>query len=830
MQDEFVTVYDQAGRLLAVLENATDVSYVLTHNDLWTASFSLPSGDPKNALCEAHNLVSLPDDNRKTGLYRIVGMPTSQDGTPGGQKTYSIEHVMATLLDDVLFGYHEIGGEGVTTRHVAEYILSHQTVKRWKLGACEFADEYAYKFENTALLPSLLSLANVLTEEYTWEFDTSSGSGTEADPWIVNLRKADSTPGCGIHYMRNMVEIEKSMDATTLVTRLYLLGYGEGVNQLTIKDVNGGVPYVEADTASKWGVKCSVYADTRIEDAATLKARGLAVLEKYKNPYISYTASAIDLARLTGHSWDSYMPGKLVQAMDGEHGIEFCARIVSISKSDMRGRPGEIEITIANAARDAADSMNALADRMGIAELYSQGATNLYSQQYADNADETHPAIMRVYVPSGCVRINQMLLSWSTEAFRAYETGAAAGGGTATTTESGGASTSTSSAGGSDERTSRAGGAYATTVEQRVVSTTGSTGGAIRGHSGDTSGMTSYAYDYSGNAMSTTGEAALTIGDSTLLTTDSGGGSVSTSEAGSHAHTGGKHTHIFGHYHSIPSHTHAIGSHTHSGPSHRHSFSGSDSLANGHTHTVTVKSLNKATTTTGVSTNGIHKVAISGDTGYAGTGTTGSATPTCGDGGSGTTGNAIYASGNSHTETAEGGAVATTSNGAHTHTMGNHTHGMQHTHSAGKHSHSMGHTHEFKHSHNVTVVVTIPEQKITIPGHSHVVEIAAHTHTVTIPDHTHDLTLEDHTHEIIHGIYEGGTARNVTLYVDDNEVPAESVKASEMDIVQYLAKDEDGKITRGTWHEIKIVPDSLTRIEANLFVQTFVQSVGGGDY
>ncbi len=237
-----------------------------------------------------------------------------------------------------------------------------------------------------------------------------------------------------------------------------------------------------------------------------------------------------------------------------------------------------------------------------------------------------------------------------------------------------------------------------------------------------------------------------------------------------------------------------------------------------------------ATTSTGVSTNGTHKVEISGDTGYAGTGTTGSATPTCGDGGSGIKGNAIYASGNAHTETAAGGAVATTSNGAHTHTMGNHTHGMQHTHSVGKHSHSMGHTHEFKHSHNVTVVVTIPEQKITIPSHSHVVEIAAHTHTVTIPDHTHDLTLEDHTHEIIHGIYEGGTARNVTLYVDDNEVPAESVKASEMDIVQYLAKDEDGKITRGTWHEIKIVPDSLTRIEANLFVQTFVQSVGGGDY
>ena len=344
LQGEYVTVYDQSDRLLAVLDNASDVSYVLTHNDLWTASFSLPADDPKNEYCQAHNLVRIPDGSRDLGLYRIVGMPTCQMEA-GGVRTYSLEHVMAVLLDDVLFGYHEIGGEGVTTRQAAEYILSRQTVKRWRLGACEFADEYAYKFENTALLPSLLSLANVLTEKYTWTFDTSSGRGTEAEPWTVSLRRADSTPGCGIHYMRNMVGMEKTMDASTLVTRLYLLGYGEGVNQLTIKDVNGGVPYVEADTVSKWGVKCSVYADTRIEDAALLKARGLAVLEKYKNPYVTYTASAIDLARMTGHSWDSYMPGKLVTVMDSEHGVDFRARIVSVSKSDVGGRPGEIAMS-----------------------------------------------------------------------------------------------------------------------------------------------------------------------------------------------------------------------------------------------------------------------------------------------------------------------------------------------------------------------------------------------------------------------------------------------------------------------------------------------------
>ena len=46
----------------------------------------------------------------------------------------------------------------------------------------------------------------------------------------------------------------------------------------------------------------------------------------------------------------------------------------------------------------------------------------------------------------------------------------------------------------------------------------------------------------------------------------------------------------------------------------------------------------------------------------------------------------------------------------------------------------------------------------------------------------------------------------------------------------YLSTDDNGKIRRGAWHEIQIVPDGLTRIEANLTAQVFVQSVGGGDY
>lgn len=620
---EYVTVYDQSGSMLAVLENATEVGYELKHNDLWTAQFTLPSADPKNSYCQARNWVRVPDGERDTGLFRIVGMPSSDEVALGGAKTYQLEHVMTTLLDDILFGYHEVGGEGVYTADVIRYILARQTVQHWQLGVCEFTDEFQYHFENNTLLAALMSLGEVISSAYTWVFDTNT------TPWTVSLVHADAEAGCGIHYGRNLVGIEKTMDASALITRLYPLGYGEGVNQLTIRDVNNGVPYIDADTAAVWGVVCNVWTDTRLQDAATLKARAQQVLEGYKNPYITYTAHAIDLFRQTGYSWDKFMPGKLVRVMDDEHGVTLEARIVSIAKADVNGDPGDVEIVIANAPRDTADAVNTLADKVGIGELYSQGATNLFAQTFADNADDTHPATLRFYVPSSLVRINQMLLTWRISNFRAYSRGAASGGGGTATTET------------------------------KVLS-------------------------------------------DSFLTEDAT--PATTGEAGAHGHVVNSHHHSMSHGHGVNAHSHSISS--------------------------------------GASETG---VAAPATTTYDGN------------------------TGNSSPGTSE---------------VQNHTH-------------SMSHRHEFIFS-------------MTIPALS--VQMRAHTHNIT------------------YGIYEGGHAESITVKVDGNTVPAEDITGDELDVVSYMDKDQDGKITRGTWHTVELVPDQLTRIEANLFAQVFVQSVGGGDY
>lgn len=692
MKCEYVTVYDQDMTMLGVLENADEIGYNLPLNDLWTASFSLPAKDPKNAFCGAFNYVSIPDGARDVGLYRLIGMPDSEEVAAEGRRTYSLEHVMATLLEDILFGYNEIGGTNVSTRQVMAYILQRQEVKRWVLGECDFTQYFTYKFENAYLLQALLSLGNVLTEPYTWVFDTS------ATPWTVSLKRAETAAGCGIHYMRNMVGVTKTMDATPTVTRLYPLGYGEGVNQLTIRSVNGGVPYIEADTAGRWGVKSAPFSDPRIEDAATLKARAQAVLEQYKNPYITYTASAIDLGRYTGQSWDMAMPGKQVRVLDGEHGLDFTARVTGIAKSGTRGEnAGEIEITIANAPRDAADEMNSLADRVGIGELYSQGATNLYPVSYSDNADAAHPARMKVYVPGGCVRINQVALSWELDAFRAYETGA----------DAGGATTQTSQTSGGGSQTSEEGGDAVLTIPRKIYASDVRLGGPI---------------DANGDPVSATGMNTQGTSTNSQSGTITGGADPASSS---------------------------------SGGSHRHEYT--------------------------------HKHRYTGASEYTGTGLT--------TGGSGSN------------DTDSGGS---------------HSHGIGHTHSMG-HSHGIpGHQHTMYHYHGGSVAITIPAMDIEISGHRHSVNIPAHSHSLTIPAHTHPMQ---------YGIYEGEKAGKITLRVDGVNAGTYTGTSGELeDITQYLAKDAQGRITRGDWHVIELVPDGQTHINASLCMQTFVQSVGGGDY
>ena len=696
-----ILIYDKDVQLIGPADNATRISYEDKLNEICTARLILPAQDPRTEeITVPGSFARLYDGEADKGFY-VFSSIAEDAHAPRGTITYELQSAEATLTRKMLPGWHELGGTEMSTRQVITYILGYQDPVRWVLGECDFEDYYQYNFEDVTLLEAIMSLGEVLVEDHQFVFDTT------VTPWTLHLTRAKTQASRSLVYRRNMTSIKRSVDGR-VVTRLYGRGYGEGDNQLTIASVNGGLDYIEdAEATAARGERWEgVHVDTRQTDPATLKARMERILAAGKTPTVSYDAECLDLYEATGESWDDAQVGDRVMVLDEALGAPVTVRVTRRAKDDVDGENGSVNLTLDNSVADTAEELNEILDKIGVQELYSQGATNMYSMQISDNADAEHPLVMRFYVPGNVLRINSCLIYWQLEKFRTYATLAAAGGGTSRTSESGGGAT--------------------VTMPATVVTSDIFTGAPSSGRGGSEIEQTSimYATDGSVNIALETGTASGTtgaIGEQTTGVSRNEDGSMTSTGSTAGGGTVGNHTDVAGY--TTPSvdnlrHTHSM--------THNHSFSGS-----GHTHRM------------------------------------------------------------SHWHLLDG-----------------------HSHSIGSHKHSLpDHVHRFWHLHNVVATVNIPPMGFELEGHRH---------TVTLPDHTHELE---------YGVYEGKRADTLSLVIDGEEVPAEAIgDARELDVAKYLKKNDDGKVTRSTWHEIEFVPDQLTRITADLFFQVFIQSRGAGDY
>lgn len=138
-------IFDRNMKRLAYLDNAIAVGYSLELNSLWSATFTLPADDKKNQYCAPLNFVEIFDGDERIDLFRIIGEDLER--SDGATRFYNCEHVLATLLSDVLFQYHQRGGYGVKTADVLNYILGKQTRQNWRLGACDFTRYFEYNWE-----------------------------------------------------------------------------------------------------------------------------------------------------------------------------------------------------------------------------------------------------------------------------------------------------------------------------------------------------------------------------------------------------------------------------------------------------------------------------------------------------------------------------------------------------------------------------------------------------------------------------------------------------------------------------------------------------------
>lgn len=108
-------------------------------------------------------------------------------------------------------------------------------------------------------------------------------------------------------------------------------------------------------------------------------------------------------------------------------------RYMRFSKEGLRGYvDGILRLHLGPYAEDkfglklvAPDGFTVILDEDGILQTWQEGR--------ADNVDAYHPLVLNVYLPAETISVHKAILRFRLQAFRAYETGAASGGGTTKT-------------------------------------------------------------------------------------------------------------------------------------------------------------------------------------------------------------------------------------------------------------------------------------------------------------------------------------------------------------------------------------------------------------
>jgi phage minor structural protein len=444
-------VFDLTRKRVAVLQNAHNITETVKLNGVSEMTFDLPANDEKIKHCEARRFVRYGGD-----MYRIIDYVVDRDDASIVQ--YQCEHAVATLVDTVLFQDHIL--EGYTTRECMEYILSKQS--DWVLDECDFTRYFHYAWTSENLLAALWSIPNPFTDYYQFTFDTSSY------PWRISLKRIDidDKPEFYVFAGLNFLRSQKVNYGSRVVTRLYCLGYGEGVNQLGIESINDGLPYIQAPQSyiDQYGLVESVFTDRRYEDVESLKAAGESILAQLQQPLVEYTIDVADLYGITGNDLYNAKVGKIVMFKADNYKTY-------ITETTRNYDTDEMTITVANKPSDIATTIADLADRQRIESTYSQGATQLWGSPLQDNASPSESLVYKLWIPQETKIINKVMARIELGRFRAYSKSTASGGGYTQTSASGGGSsgtTQTSSAGGSvgeQSKTSASGGGETATSD-----------------------------------------------------------------------------------------------------------------------------------------------------------------------------------------------------------------------------------------------------------------------------------------------------------------------------------------------------------------------------
>jgi|UniRef100_A0A831TIG1 phage minor structural protein len=168
-------------------------------------------------------------------------------------------------------------------------------------------------------------------------------------------------PVAAFAYRKNIVSVEREVDSSELVTRLYPFGKGG----MTIEAANDGVPYVEN---FQWTsrLRVAILRDERFTNPWHLKEFAEAVLAEISKPRVRYRIRAADLSALAGIEHEAIRLGDTVWVYDDDLGLDTRTRVVRWRY--LVDRPEQTELELATATPGIDELLARLDDTTAILE------------------------------------------------------------------------------------------------------------------------------------------------------------------------------------------------------------------------------------------------------------------------------------------------------------------------------------------------------------------------------------------------------------------------------------------------------------------------------
>ena len=392
--------------------NAFDITYSVAANQLGSAGFSLPADDRHvSMISNRTTFVEVWDGEWRVGLFRVVRIG-KVDNRSRTAIHYHCEDALGTLNDDEVRGSQSTGpgtetsinfvlgfqqtthwklGDldfdrnflhswvnnptileallSICSRWVDEYMIQTDTTSYpWTISIVEPPTDYAgflHRDSNTQEIQRIAEATGIVTRIYPY------GAGAGTDQLTIaseNITGQESTlaaeaaagqkdaevqvgDGAGFSvgdeiYLEDGDDWEVNevasvaADVVTCVSNL-LHTYGIGAT------IHVCETFVQNDTQWNAGTKVvRTWVDQRYEVAANLLAAAQEKLEQLSTEKVTIIGEAADLYRRTGA--DRFELGKLVKVWNDPLGIVDDVRVMQMRKPDVDGRPGELELVLAN--------------------------------------------------------------------------------------------------------------------------------------------------------------------------------------------------------------------------------------------------------------------------------------------------------------------------------------------------------------------------------------------------------------------------------------------------------------------------------------------------